>query len=344
MGRVLALALLASTLCGCDRLIGRQLERNLTRVDASVLSSPDLQVVICGSGSPLPDATRAAACTAVIAGGEFVLVDSGPGSWEVLDLENLPIGKLSAVLLTHFHSDHIGGLGEAITQSWIAGRAQPLAVYGPDGVERVVAGFGEAYASDVDYRVAHHGDAYLPRAAAGAEAHVVALGDAANASAVVFVRNGLKVTMFRVDHDPVRPAVGYRFDFAGRSVVVSGDCAKSASLVEHAKSADVLIHEALERTLIERAIAAAKRLGLERQAKLAGDIPDYHTSPVEAAEIARDAGVSELVLTHLVPSPNNYLTRRIFLAGVADVFKGKVVIADDGTRIALPPRSAPRPP
>ena len=168
MRRFLVFVALAAALPGCDRLIERQLDKNLSRVDTSVLTSPDLQVVICGSGSPLSDATRAAACTAVIAGGELVIVDSGPGSWEVLDLENLPIGKVSAVLLTHFHSDHIGGLGEAITQSWIAGRAQPLAVYGPEGIERVVAGFGEAYASDADYRVAHHGDAYMPRAAAGA--------------------------------------------------------------------------------------------------------------------------------------------------------------------------------
>jgi ribonuclease Z len=337
MHRVLVLFALGALL-GCDRVIERQLERNLQRVDASVLASPDLQVVICGSGSPLFDPTRAAACTAVIAGGEFVVVDAGPGSWEVLDAQNLPLAQVSAVLLTHFHSDHIGGLGEAITQSWIAGRAKPLPVYGPEGVERVVAGFAQAYASDVDYRVAHHGDAHMPRAASGAEARPVALGDAPNASATVFERNGLRVTMFRVDHDPVRPAVGYRFDFAGRSVVISGDCAKTPSLVEHAKSADVLIHEALERTLIARAVAASQRLGLERQAKLAGDIQDYHTSPVEAAEIARDAGVAELVLTHLVPSPNNFLTRRIFLAGVADVFPGKVVLAEDGLRIALPPR------
>ncbi len=339
MRRALALGLLAAALCGCDRLIEGQLDRNLQRVDASVLTSPDLQVVICGSGSPLPDETRAAACTAVIAGGEFVIVDSGSGSWEVLDLANLPLARLSGVLLTHFHSDHIGGLGEAITQSWIAGRKAPLPVYGPEGVERVVAGFAEAYAFDVEHRVAHHGDAYMPRAAASAEAHPVALGEAPDASALVFERNGLRVTMFRVDHDPVRPAVAYRFDFAGRSVVVSGDCAKSASMVTHSKGADVLIHEALEPTLVARAVAAAKRLGMDRQAKLAGDIPDYHTSPVEAAEIARDAGVGELVFTHLVPSPNNFLTRRIFLAGVADVFAGKVAIAEDGMRISLPPRA-----
>jgi ribonuclease Z len=338
MRRVLVFLTLATALAGCDRLIERQLEKNLTRVDASVLTSPDLQVVICGSGSPLADPTRAAACTAVIAGGEFVVVDSGPGSWEVLDQANLPVSKLSAVLITHFHSDHIGGLGEAITQSWIAGRDKPLPVYGPEGVERVVAGFAEAYAQDVDYRVAHHDDKYMPRAAAGAEAHPVALADGPDASATVFERNGLKVTMFRVDHGPVRPAVGYRFDFAGRSVVVSGDTAKSPSMVLNAKGADLLIHEALEKTLVARAVVASKRLGLERQAKLAGDIQNYHTSPVEAAEVARDAGVAELVFTHLVPSPNNFLIRRIFLSGVADVFKGKVVIAEDGMRFSLPPR------
>lgn len=338
MRRVLWIAALACALAGCERLAERQIERNLSRVDESVLTSPDLQVVICGSGSPLADPDRAAPCTAVIAGGEFVLVDAGPGSWEVLDLANLPLAHLSAVLLTHFHSDHIGGLGEALTQSWIAGRTAPLPVYGPEGVGRVVEGFRAAYASDVDYRVAHHGDAWMPRAASGAEAHEVALGDAPDASAVVLERNGLVVTMFRVDHDPVRPAVGYRFDFAGRSVVVSGDTKKSTSLIAHAKGADILVHESLQPDLIRRASAAAARLGRERVAKLANDIVDYHTSVVEAAEVARDAGAGTLVLTHLVPGPNNFITRRLFLAGVSDVYSGKVVIAEDGMRFALPPK------
>lgn len=338
MHRWPALSLLALSLVGCERLVERQMERNFTRVDASVLESPDLQIVICGSGSPLPDASRAASCTAVIAGGEFVIVDSGPGSWEVLDLENLPVASVSAILLTHFHSDHIGGLGEAITQSWIAGRAKPLPVYGPEGVARVVEGFAAAYAADVDYRVAHHGEGYMSRAAATAQSHEIALGEAPNASAVVFERNGLTVTMFRVAHEPVYPAVGYRFDFAGRSVVVSGDTVRSASLIEHARSADVLIHEALQKDLIGRGVAIASGLGLERIAKLAGDIPDYHTSPVEAAEVARDAGVAKLVLTHLVPAPNNFIARRLFRAGVSDVYEGPVVIAEDGMRISLAPR------
>ena len=323
---------------GCDSLVDRQVARTLSRARTDLLRSPDLHVVLCGTGSPLPDASRAAACTAVVAGGELILVDVGPGSWEVVDLANLPTAALSAVLLTHFHSDHIGDLGEATTQSWIAGRPRPLDVYGPPGTARVVQGFQEAYAADVGYRVAHHGDATLPRAAAGAVAHEVALGAEPTADATVFERGGLRVTMFRVDHAPIDPAVGYRFDYGGRSVVVSGDTRKSASVVEHARGADILIHEALQPDMVLRVPRVAEGLGLTRVAKLAGDIVNYHTSPVEAAEVARDAGVSRLVLTHLVPAPGNVLTRRLFLRGVGDVYTGEVTLGEDGAEFRLPPK------
>jgi ribonuclease Z len=338
---LLAVAI-ALGLAGCDRLIERQIEQQLTRVDASVLSSPDLQVVLCGTGSPLPDPDRAAACTAVIAGGTFVLVDVGPGSWEQLDLANLPLGSLSAVLLTHFHSDHIGDLGEAVTQSWIAGRAQPLPVYGPPGVERIVAGLAEAYAFDVDHRVAHHDDAFMPRAAAGAVAHPLALPPEGSSEAVlVLEQGGLRITAFRVDHAPVSEAIGYRFDWRGRSVVVSGDTKKSASLVANARGADLLIHEALQPELTNRAADVARRLGRERLAKLASDIAEYHTSPREAAQAASEAGVKRLVLTHLVPAPTNALNRRLFLAGADEAFAGEIIVGEDGIRFALPPATAP---
>jgi ribonuclease Z len=323
---------------GCERLVEREIERTLTRVDTSILESQDLHVVLCGTGSPIADASRAAACTAIVAGGELLLVDVGPGAWEQVDLANLPIGRLSGVLLTHFHSDHLGDLGEAITQSWIAGRTEPLDVHGPPGVARIVDGLREVYARDVDYRVTHHGDDYLPRAAAGAVARETALGDARDADAVVLERNGLRVTMFRVDHEPVSPAVGYRFDYHGRSVVVSGDTRKSASLAAHAKGADILVHEALQPSMTGRAVATATRLGSNRVAKLAGDIPDYHTTPREAAEVARDAGVAHLVLTHLVPAPPNRIARRLFLEGVADVYTGEVTLGEDGMRFVLSAR------
>jgi ribonuclease Z len=337
MKRFLAVLVTFAALCGCDRLIDRQIEQNLGRVRQDLIGSSDMHVFLCGTGSPLPDRSRAAACTAVIAGGNFVLVDVGPGSWENVDLENLPTASLSAIMLTHFHSDHIGELGEAITQSWIAGRRQQLDVYGPVGTTHIVDGLRQVYAADVDYRVAHHGDENMPRATSGAVGHDITLGPEPDASATVFDLNGLKVTMFRVDHTPVDPAVGYRFDYRGRSVVISGDTRKSASLTEHAKGADILIHEALRSDLIQRAKAAAERTGNQRLAKLAGDIVDYHTSPLEAAEVARDAGVHHLVLTHLVPGPNNFLLRRMFVAGVADIYSGEVTIGEDGLELTLEP-------
>jgi len=328
--------LIAIALAGCDRMIDRQIERTITANDRSILQSPDLHVVLCGTGSPLPDAERAGACTAVLAGGEFVLVDTGPGSWETVALAGLPTGDLSAVLLTHFHSDHIGDLGEAITQSWIAGRQRPLDVFGPAGTSRVVDGFAQAYAADAQYRNVHHGEQYLPAAGAHAVGHDVALSDAADADALVFDRNGLRVTMFRVHHDPVVPAVGYRFDYGGRSVVVSGDTAKNANLAAHAKSADLLIHEALLPEMMERVARVAERNDRQRLAKLARDTMSYHTTPVEAAEIARDAGVATLVFTHEVPGPRNLILRRMFLAGVPEVFSGEVILGEDGMRFTLP--------
>src|SRR5512143_3967973 len=186
MIRTLALLLSVFALGGCDRIMERQVEKGIER-DTALLESPDMTVVLCGTGSPLADPQRAGACTAVIAGGQLVMVDAGPGSWETLDLTKVPTSKLSAVLLTHFHSDHIGDLGEAMTQSWIAGRARPLDVYGPEGTSRVVDGFNQAYAADAYYRTVHHGEEYLPALAAPAVGHDVALADGVeDADAVVF--------------------------------------------------------------------------------------------------------------------------------------------------------------
>jgi ribonuclease Z len=344
VSRVLVVLALALASTGCDRLLDRLIERrvgeNLGRVERTLLASPDLHVILCGTGGPLADPDRAGACTAIVAAGRVLLVDVGPGSWETLDLANVPTDALAAIFLTHFHSDHVGDLGEAATQSWIAGRTTPLDVYGPSGTTRVVEGFAAAYAQDADARTLHHGEAYLPRAAAIPRGHDLALGPASDASIVAWERDGVRVTMFRVDHDPVRPAVGYRIDYRGRAVVVSGDTRKSASLVTHARGADLLVHEALARDVFGLAIGVASGLGLERLAKLAADATEYHTTPVEAAAVARDAGVHTLVLSHLVPAPPNWLLERRFLAGVDDVFAGDVVAGRDGMRFTLAAKPA----
>src|SRR6185437_11306798 len=219
-----------------------------------------LHVGLCGSGSPMPDPTRAGPCTAVLAGQRLFIVDLGAGAQKTLALMNLPPGQVEAVFLTHFHSDHIDGLGELMLQRWAGGaNTAPLPVYGPTGVDQVVQGFEAAYGLDRGYRIAHHGPQVVPPAGFGGAPHPFAI-DRSAPDVVLIDDRGLKVTAFPVDHRPVEPAVGYRFDYRGRSVVVSGDTAPSPRLEAAAKGADVLVHEGLAPNLV----------AIQHQAALAG--------------------------------------------------------------------------
>jgi ribonuclease Z len=305
---------------------------------ADWLTDGALHVILCGTGTPLADADRAGPCAAVFAGDQFFLVDSGPGSWENVQLWRLPRARLSALLLTHFHSDHIGDLGEVVTQSWIAGRAGPLRIYGPPGVEGVVAGFQQAYAPDRNYRVAHHGEQAMPHRGGLAAPYIVPLPQGDD-ERVVLEENGVRIVAFNVDHQPVTPAYGYRIDYNGRSAVITGDTAKSRNVARHSRGADILVHEALARHMTEQIAPRLEALNAPRLAKLARDIIDYHATPVEAAETAKEANVRMLVLTHLVPAPPNALVRRVFLQGVSDAWDGKVVVGEDGMHFVLPKES-----
>lgn len=337
--RILLVLTALTLLSACDRIQSAIYDRAAQRQAAGDrtdwLDDGALHVILCGTGSPLADPDRAGPCAAVIAGGKFFLFDVGPGSWENVQLWQLPRARLNGVLLTHFHSDHIGELGEVITQSWIGGRAEPLKIYGPPGVEDVVGGFQQAYSHDSDYRVAHHGEAAMPRVGSRAVAEVVAVPPDGG-SAVVYDQDGVRITAFAVDHEPVVPAFGYRVDYNGRSVVISGDTAKSANLIKNAKGADLLVHEALAGHIISELVPRLKAAHDDRLAKLAGDVLDYHTTPVEAAESAKEAGVRMLVLTHLVPPPSNVVIRRVFMEGVSDAWDGEVVMGEDGMHFTLP--------
>ena len=124
---------------GCDRIVDTMMQRGIQQRTESVrtdlLEDDALNVFFCGTGAPLPVASSAGACTLVLAGGQLYVVDVGPGSQEVAQIAGMPTAALDGVFLTHFHSDHIGELGEWAMQSWVAGRDQPLDVYGPQGVD-----------------------------------------------------------------------------------------------------------------------------------------------------------------------------------------------------------------
>lgn len=310
---------------GAESRVGRDVTQGL--VDG-------LHVGLCGTGSPLPNAARAGACTIVIAGRHVFVVDAGEGGARNIALMGVPNGRIERLFLTHFHSDHIDGMGPMLLLRWTGSAAKaPLPVHGPVGVEAVVAGFNAAYAQDNGYRTAHHGETVAPSSGAGANAKPFVLGET---PVVVFDRDGARVTAFPVNHAPVAPAVGYRFDYKGRSVVISGDTARSATLERAAKGADLLVHEALQPRLVAKITAALENHGQANTAKITRDILDYHASPEDAAKSARAAGVRQLVLTHLVPPLPSRFFDPAFLDDARRHFAGKIVVGEDGAFFSMP--------
>jgi len=294
-----------------------------------------LHVALCGAGSPLPDPKRSGPCTAVIAGDRLYIVDVGSGSSRTLSRMRIPLAEVDGVLLTHFHSDHIDGLGELMLQRWANGaKTSPTPVYGPEGVEQIVDGFNLAYGPDRRYRIAHHGEAVVPPSGAGGVARPFK-APAEGVGEILIDEGGLKITAFRVSHMPVEPAVGYRFDYEGRSVLLSGDTTKSANLQKFAADADLLVHEALAPRLVAVITKGAASAGRENLASITRDILEYHSSPIEAAEVARDARVGHLLYNHIVPPLLLPPMEDIFLEGVSDVYKGPVTVGRDGTLVEL---------
>ena len=342
-----------------DALIKRAIVGQIAKADAAAAFKDDaLHILLCGTGSPMLDPKRANACTTVIAGGHVVLIDAGPGAWAKLAQAKVPAAQVETVLLTHLHSDHLGDLGEVAVQSWIGGRKTPLEVYGPPapdayalpqdaegdtfgtaGTEDVVQGFAQAYNADAAFRIVHHDPAYMPPEGARMIGHDIAKPGVEEA-VTVLDRDGLKIEAFLVSHDPAEPAYGYRITYKGRTAVVSGDTRKVQNMVRFSRDADVLIHEALNPQMVELVAASLAEAGHARQAKMARDTLDYHTSPVEAAGIANEANVKLLVLTHIVPALPNALMRHMFLRDVkAARGTGDTMLGRDGLLISLPANS-----
>jgi ribonuclease Z len=279
-----------------------------------------LSVTLLGTGTPIPNRERACASTLVIAGDRCFLVDTGRGFLN--NFADTGLKDVDAVFLTHFHSDHFGEFAEFMVTRTIWGAGEPLTVTGPAGAKQVIGSLLDAYQLDNSYRKAHHGNKWNE---AGMKAEIKE-----SQSGVVYDKDGVKVTMFEVDHTPVKPAVGYRFDYKGQAVVVSGDTKKTAAMIEMAKGADILVHEVASRPMTELG-----RKGLDdRMQAMAEEMLQYHTLTDEVAQIAQDAGVKKLVLTHFAPSiPANPAMESIFVQGMGKIYKGDLIIGRDGMEI-----------
>ncbi|WP_240330851.1 MBL fold metallo-hydrolase [Sphingorhabdus sp. Alg239-R122] len=335
------IALVFAILFGFQKTIGgllfeRGIEQNVGR-DAIAELEDGLHVGLCGTGSPMPNPDRAGPCNVIIAGDQIYLVDIGEGGNEVLNLMGINSAKLDGLLLTHFHSDHIDGLGPLMLFHWTRGANRtPLPVHGPKGVEAIIDGFNAAYAIDDTYRIAHHGEEVVPPSGGGA----IALPfEMTGSQQIILKKGGLTITAFQVDHAPIEPALGYRFDYKGRAVCISGDTSKSANLEKVCAGADIIVHDALQPAMVEEMREALEARGNPLAAKIMHDIQDYHASPEEAAESAQTAGAKMLVLSHLVPPlPLEYLYPK-FLGDAPKRFDGDLIVAKDGMLFSLPPES-----
>lgn len=295
-----------------------------------------LHVALCGTGSPMPDRSRAEACTTVIAGQHIFVVDSGEGGARTMQVMGIPMGRIERVFLTHFHSDHIDGLENMMLLRWTAASStSPLPIAGPEGVEAIVSGYNAAFATDNRLRTLHHGPQVVPPSGAGG-VPMPFPAPAKGQSVIVYAVDGVTVTAFSVDHGPITPAVGYRFDYKGRSVVISGDTAFSPSLVRAARGADLIVHEALQPDIVNLMNRALAERGVNNTAQIMEDILNYHATPEQAADSARLAGARALLISHLIPPVPSRFIYPAFLGDAASHFSGPITVGEDGMVAHLP--------
>ena len=297
---------------------------NLPKEDA-------LSAAVCGSRSPLPSPGRAETCILISAGEDLFVVDVGDGSNDNLRSWNINFRNIEAVLITHLHSDHIADLPGLHQNAWVVGeRSSKLKVFGPEGVDQFTQGIEMAYAHDYVFRNEHHGDAIASLEFAGFDTSVIDLNNP-----VIFDNGELKITAFRVVHEPIEPALGFKFEYKGRSIVITGDTSYTQSVIDNSMNADVLFHEAQANHMLAIMEKSLMSRGAELLAAVLGDITTYHTTLVEAAEIANEANVKKLFFYHLTPAPRNYIQEIMFVRGVDQVRK-EWTLVEDGTLVILP--------
>ena len=269
------------------------------------------RLIILGTkGGPTPSQVRAPAAYAVQSGRQLILVDAPDGVARQLVRAGFSLDTLTAILISHLHSDHVAGLGALLQVAWGAGLKTPVAIYGPSPIARVVADLLAAARPDIDYRVSEEGRPPLQ--------DLVKVVEVDQGSA--FTLDPVRVRCALADHHTV-PNIAYRLDTPGRSIVFSGDTRPSASILALARDADVLVHEAM-------LLSAIDQLSDGNAPRLRDHLLKSHTTTGQLGQIARDAGVKLLVVSHLVPAFPS-ITDAAWEAAIRTSYSGRIVIARD---------------
>ncbi len=273
-----------------------------------------MEVILTGTGSPLPDANRAGPSTLVKAGDTHILVDAGRGVvMRMAGAGSLP-GLLAAVLITHLHSDHICALNDVITTHWVMSQGKAtLPIYGPIGTAEFVDRQLHALEPDIGYRMEHHDvltNPPLVNVTELAPGNSFALGD-------------VKIDTAATEHAPVRPTIGFRIEHAGSTAALVGDTIPCDGVDELARNADVYVQTVIRRDLVEMIPVGMMQ-----------DILDYHSGVVEAAQTAERVAAKRLALTHMVPAPTPERYPE-WIAIAAEHYSGEVIVGDDLTTVTI---------
>jgi ribonuclease BN (tRNA processing enzyme) len=274
------------------------------------------RLILLGTGGgPRPRKASSAAAQVVVANGTPYVVDCGDGVARQLVFAGVPLHTLRHIFITHHHSDHNADYGNLIWLAWTAGLRTRVDAWGPPPLERMTKLFFEMNAHDIDTRIADEG-----RVALVPLVHVHERSE----GGLVMQDENVKVTAALVNHPPVVPAFAYRFDAVDRSIVISGDTARSESVVRLAQGADVLVHSALYVPAIDRMVAR-----VPNAARLKQSIIAHQTSAEDAGRVAQAAGVKTLVLSHLVPPDDPEVAEQMWLDAARAHFRGQVIVGRD---------------
>jgi len=246
---------------------------------------PDIKVTLLGTSTPNPLPDRFGPSTLVEAGGERLLFDCGRGATIRLWQVGVPLGTVK-VFLTHLHSDHTVGIPDLWLTGYLnqpyGGRQDPLRIWGPKGTAEMITNLREAYDADIQIRRASAGS---PSAITDEQVGIVGEDFV---EGTVYEKNGVRVSAFKVRHANIDDAFGFRVDYKGRSVVISGDMAPNENFIKHAKGADVVIHE----------VGVARPELLEKRPEMRHMLVTHHSSPEDAGRDFAQIGPKLAVYTH----------------------------------------------
>jgi ribonuclease Z len=282
-------------------------------------AASDFKVTLLGTASPQPRSDRFGPSTLVEAGDQKLLFDAGRGVPIRLRQINVPLGKINALFITHYHSDHTSGIPDVWLTGWLpapyARRTVPFHVVGPVGAKALMSNLEKAYALDIKIRLA---DEKLPPSG------IATVVDEFDKDGVVFEKNGLKVIAFEVEHGPaIKPAVGYRVEYQGRAVLISGDTRYNQNVIKYGRGADLLIHE-----------VASARPGLLASSVPVQRIVAHHTTPREAGMVFSQAKPKMASYTHIVLLFNENSAEPTLddvIAETRQTYNGPLVVGEDLT-------------